>query len=111
MTRRVHHGLGARRHTMGNDWGGRRAENPAGARRVSGKEVLACAQASGVEVRREGQGWSMWWYRRSGEPWRSLGTTNYRALEQLGRLSSVRNLGAALPESRTSQKGEPVWAT
>lgn len=78
------------RRTMGNDFGGRRAENPAGAARVSRDEVLALAQTTGVQVKRESvrtgcasTGWSMWWVLRPGDEWRTLATTNYMAAQEL----------------------------
>jgi len=62
---------------------GRRANNPKGVKRVSGKQVLELANALGIKVRREGLGWSMWLYLDSENKWRTLATTNYHAYERL----------------------------
>lgn len=75
------------RHTMGNDWGGRSAANPAGSPRVTAAQVHEAAKAAGVDVRREGSGWSMWWARKPGENWLTLATTNFLALQALAALS------------------------
>jgi hypothetical protein len=71
------------RHTMGNDWGGRPAANPAGAPRVSREAVLQAAAEAGVEVKRPKGAWSMWWVRRPDDVWRTLATTNFLACESL----------------------------
>ncbi len=78
------------RRTMGNDYGGRKAENPAGATRVTKAQVLSAASAAGVQVKRESvrtgcasDGWSMWWVQRPGDVWRTLATTNYQAVQAL----------------------------
>lgn len=77
-----------RRHTMGNDWGGRRAVNPPDAPRVTADQVREVAELAGVEVKRDGAGWTQWWVLRPGDVWRTLGaTTNYLALQELQRLA------------------------
>lgn len=64
------------------DWGGRRKDNPPGASRVTGDQVRAYAQQHGIQVRREGPGWSAWHY-HDGKEWRVLENTNYLALKRL----------------------------
>ena len=76
----------ARRHTMGHDGGGRHATNPAGAPRVTAGMVLAAAKGAGVEIKREGAGWSMWLVQKPGDVWRNLASTNFQALEGLRRI-------------------------
>lgn len=76
------------RRTMGNDWGGRRAENPSDASRVSRAQVINAAAQAGVEVKRESGAWSMWWVLRPGDVWRTLASTNYQALHSLTRTKS-----------------------
>lgn len=71
------------RHTMGNDYGGRKAVNPAGSPRVSVDQVYSAAQAAGVLVKRESAGWAMWWVQRPGDVWRTLATTNLLAVREL----------------------------
>ena len=78
------------RRTMGNDYGGRKAENPAGVARVTKEHVLSAASAAGVQVKRESvrtgcasDAWSMWWVQRPGDVWRTLATTNYQAVQAL----------------------------
>lgn len=75
---------------MGNDYGGRKAENPAGVARVSRECVLSAAEAAGVKVKRESvrtgcasSAWSMWWVLRTGDVWRTLATTNHKAVQEL----------------------------
>lgn len=78
------------RRTMGNEYGGRKATNPAGVPRVSREDVLAVAQTAGVQVKGESvhtgcasAGWSIWWVQRPGDVWRTLATTNYIAVQEL----------------------------
>jgi len=71
------------RHTMGQDWGGRRALNPTGCPKVSGSDVRAYAAAHGFEVKREGLG--MWWFKSARHDWLTCGQTNYLALKHLKR--------------------------
>lgn len=75
---------------MGNDYGGRKAENPAGVARVTKEQVLSAASAAGVLVKRESvragcasNAWSIWWVLRPGDVWRTLATTNYQAMRVL----------------------------
>lgn len=68
------------RHTMGNDWGGRRALNPDNCRKVSGDEVRSLASMLAVRVKRDGLG--MWFHEKDGQ-WITLGQTNFLALRQL----------------------------
>jgi hypothetical protein len=70
------------RHTMGQDWGGRRAANPSDAPRITREQVEQYAQSIGVEIEREGKG--MWWFinKDNGKRY-TLGQTNYLALEYL----------------------------
>lgn len=70
------------RHTMGQDWGGRRGDNPPECPYVTGDQVRAYAKSIGVEVKREGLGM---WFRKIDEKWYTLGMTNYIALGQLFR--------------------------
>lgn len=72
------------RHTMGQDWGGRRPLNPTNVPRVTYKQVEAYAEKHNMEVRREGYVWAsgMWMGRLKGSNiWRTIGQTNYLALE------------------------------
>ena len=71
------------RHTMGQDWGGRRKENPPNAPRITSCEVTEFAQQNDIETRREGLG--MWFYLKD-SIWYTLGQTNYLALTHLTRL-------------------------
>lgn len=83
------------RHTMGNDWGGRGRANPPNAEKVSATDVRAYAAEHGFKVRREGPGWSMWFgCPVESNAWRTLGTTNYLALQELRRKTAVTE-GAA----------------
>lgn len=82
------------RRTMGNDFGGRKAENPVGAKRTSALEVRTAAVAAGVQVKRESlitglptSGWSMWLVLRPNDVWRTLATTNYQAVVALQKLN------------------------
>lgn len=69
--------MGVKRATMGNDWGGRSADNPKGAPRVTKAAVLALAEKHGFEMRR-GVGWTVWELRpRGAKTWRTGYTTNY----------------------------------
>ncbi len=71
------------RNTMGQDWGGRRADNPKDAPKITGDQIRARAAELGLEVKREDPGWSMWMVRQPGQSWFTLGTTNYVALGSL----------------------------
>lgn len=74
------------RHTMGQDWGGRRALNPPNVPRVSYRDVLAYAESHNMEVKREGYIWAsgMWSGRIKGSSiWRTIGQTNYLALTHM----------------------------
>jgi len=62
------------RHTMGQDWGGRRKENPDNCPKISGKQVREKAKYLGIEVKRNG--YENWWYKNNGQ-WYTGGTTNY----------------------------------
>lgn len=73
------------RHTMGNDWGGRKASNPPNARRVTAAEVRSAATEAGVQVKRDGVGWTMWWVKLPEGEWRTLANTNFLALSLLQR--------------------------
>lgn len=68
----------------GRDWGGRRPLNPPDCPRVDAADVHALALRLGLELKRDGRG--MWFYRRPGKGWRTLGMTNFLALEFLQRL-------------------------
>lgn len=74
-----------RRHTMGQDGGGRCAANPPAAPRVTADQVRAYAAAAGIEVRRDTGGWSNWWTRRPGDVWRLSWSTNFLMLQALQR--------------------------
>lgn len=77
--------------TMGQDWGGRRKSNPDNAPRVTRIQVEKFAEEHGYEIEREGYWWAsdMWKGRIKGTAvWRTLGQTNYLALEQLKYLVS-----------------------
>lgn len=79
------------RHTMGQDWGGRRKLNPDDAPRVSGKQVRAKATSLGIEIKNEGlygRG-GMWFWKRPDGKWYTLGQTNYLAIEQLSRIEET----------------------
>lgn len=64
---------------MGNDWGGRRKLNPDNAARVTRQQVLKYAADHRIEVKRDGLGSGMWFFKR-GPVWCTLGQTNYIAL-------------------------------
>ena len=96
-----------RRRTMGNDWGGRKAENPGDAPRVTRAQVLGAAAAAGVQVRRESAGWSMWWVLRPGDVWRTLATTNFEAMRQLTKEAETMN--ASSPVLFFSAKKQTCW--
>ena len=87
------------RHTMGQDWGGRNASNPAGVRRVSHKQVLDAAEKAGVEVRRgqysmvpgsdvfyHSKSWTMWWIKTEDRGWLTMADTNYLAIQHIENL-------------------------
>lgn len=72
------------RHTMGQDWGGRRPMNPPNCPKVTRKQVLKFAENINVTIWREGYG--MWWFMRDDGASVTLGQTNYIALEYLKRM-------------------------
>ena len=83
-----------RRHSMGNDWGGRKPAIPGGTPRVHRDQVIAAADRAGVQVKRASPitglttaGWSMWWVLRPNDVWRTLATTNHQALKELEELA------------------------
>ncbi len=39
------------RHTMGNDWGGRRKQNPEGCPKVTQKDVFANVDSQGIRIK------------------------------------------------------------
>lgn len=78
------------RRTMGNDFGGRRAENPVGAPRVTSTDVKAAALIAGVQVKRESAGWCMWWILKPGDVWRTLAATNFQALRSLNQMAPTK---------------------
>lgn len=67
------------RHTMGQDWGGRRKSNPDECPIVSSVEVIAFAKERGFELRKN----VVWFVKEKDGEWRSIGDTNYWALENL----------------------------
>lgn len=86
------------RHTMGQDWGGRRKVNPDGCPVITSKMVLAKADELGIEMLRgepstsPGGGFipslgGMWWI--CGDKLISAGATNYFALETLRRIERL----------------------
>jgi len=78
------------RHTMGQDWGGRRKLNPNNAPVVTAKEVEDYAASMGVTVFRATQtryslhpsSRGTWWYETE-KGYVSLGDTNFIALQTL----------------------------
>lgn len=84
------------RHTMGNDWGGRRKENPENVPRVTAKMVEDYAASIHVEIRRDGIR-GMWFYvggfKLESACWYTLGSTNYLALENLRKLQKEKGNG------------------
>lgn len=85
------------RHTMGQDWGGRRRENPENCPKVSQKDVITLAQALNIKVFRGGffangeaynEPHGTWWYKDYQGTWRTLGTTNYLAVMHLNGLKA-----------------------
>lgn len=99
--------MGRHRHTMGNDWGGRAAANPAGAPRVGRQEVVSAAAAAGVEVKRDRGGWTLWWVRRPGDVWRVLESTNFLARESLLREGlEKRGAGQCVGSDGPTQGGQ-----
>lgn len=75
------------RHTMGQDWGGRRKTNPEGTPKITMRQVNDYAKEIGVEVWREPGNYSMWWLMRNGKKYKTLGMTNFQALNYLHRLA------------------------
>lgn len=81
--------MGYRRHTMGQDWGGRKKLNPEDCPKVTSQQVAALAQDAGVEIFRGGfladgssyqEPHGTWWYKDREGTWRTLGMTNYLAI-------------------------------
>ncbi len=77
------------RHTMGQDWGGRRKANPENCPKVTHQMVLDLAKEKGIEVKRGdffgydrhfvGSDKAMWWAMFPNGEWRTIGMTNYLA--------------------------------
>lgn len=78
---------GYSRHTMGNDWGGRRKMNPEGCPKVTRQDVLDYAKSKGVEVWNDGDygARGTWWQKDENGVSLTLGITNYIALQTLKR--------------------------
>jgi hypothetical protein len=82
---------------MGNDYGGRRADNQAIAPRASRQDVLDAASLAEVEVKRESihsgialRAWTTWWVRQPGDVWRTLANTNSLAVLALDKQENAR---------------------
>lgn len=75
------------RHTMGQDWGGRRPLNPPNAPKVTGNMLFQYAKEHNIKIKRDGYWWAsgMWMY-CDNEKWFTAGQTNYLAMETLKRL-------------------------
>lgn len=80
------------RHTMGQDWGGRKPLNPLDCPKVTAKQVIAKAQDYGIEIFRGGffsdgssypSSQGPWWYKDRQGNWLVLQNTNYLALTAL----------------------------
>ncbi|MFA5036422.1 MAG: hypothetical protein WC479_04530 [Candidatus Izemoplasmatales bacterium] len=95
------------RHTMGQDWGGRRKVNPENCPKVTDKEVEAKAKELVLEVQRgdfsrrdhgfmhSPQG--TWWYRNPiDNKWYTIGATNYWALHFLCNIEEARKQASEL---------------
>jgi hypothetical protein len=68
------------RHTMGQDWGGRRRENPVDAPRVSRNDVLAAAAELAFTVRKSRR-FAGWEYHDADRGWCSAGSTNFLCVQ------------------------------
>jgi hypothetical protein len=77
------------RHTMGQDVAGSRRLNPEGVPKITRQQVLDRAAELNIRVKRDGDCGvrGMWWFLDSKCTWRSLGMTNYLALQCLERVS------------------------
>ena len=74
------------RHTMGQDWGGRRKENPGGCPKVTGKQVREFAESHGLIIKNDGmyrRGGTWWLYDKNMGEFLTLASTNYLALERM----------------------------
>ena len=83
------------RHTMGQEWGGRRKTNPENAPKVTRNMVINYAKNHSIYVFRGDflwvddvrskthSKWGQWWYLDEKDIWRTLGYTNYLALRNL----------------------------
>ncbi len=65
---------------MGQDQARRPGPNPPGAPRVTGSQVVALAERKGKQVRKHD---GCWWVLDVDGEWRTLGVTNYLAVQQL----------------------------
>jgi len=75
-----------RRHTMGHDYPISRRLNPVDAPKITETDLLKFAKSMGEDIRREGHGmWFVW--DRESELWKTLGMTNFLALQQLKRIT------------------------
>ena len=92
------------RHTMGNDWGGRRKQNPEGCPKVTWKDVFAYVASRGIHVKWGGPTAvenGTWWYWSSDDRFQTAGTTNYLCMEFLKSLQpSQWGIPPELPEDK-----------
>lgn len=96
------------RHTMGQDWGGRRRINPIDAPKVSKQDVYTFAEKHGINVQRAittGSGLypsnqGPWWrFDRIKEEWLTCGNTNYECIHHLeGKIAQMDAGVITVPE-------------
>lgn len=67
------------RHTMGQDWGGRKKANPDNVPKITKGMVEVEAIKKGFTARREGGNFSYWWLLKNNKRFIGLGMTNYIA--------------------------------
>lgn len=79
----------SKRHTMGQDWGGRRPLNPPDACKVTRKQVEEFAYQHSIKIKREGRG--MWFYYDAEKGgWYTAGMTNYIAIHALNKILRIK---------------------
>lgn len=76
------------RHTMGQDWGGRRKTNPDNCPKITRKMIEDLANENHIEVWNDGYGGyhGTWLYKKPDGINYVLGSTNYIAFEHLKRV-------------------------
>jgi hypothetical protein len=77
------------RHTMGQDWGGRKRLNPENCAKITYKDVLEIAKQLSIEIKRGSYSRydnnfiaskrGTWWIMKNDGDWMTIGDTNYLA--------------------------------